>query len=112
MTSLVQHHIQTIPGAIRQQPDHMLESRHQDIEAEVAQILWDGIIKESTGPRSSPIVIILKPISNLRLYNNFRKLNEVSKFDGYPMPQVDMLIQQLGRQELRYQKTLNKVKSQ
>lgn len=33
----------------------------------------------------------------LRFCNDYRKLNEVSQFDSYPMPHVDKLTEQLGR---------------
>ncbi len=33
----------------------------------------------------------------LRFGNDFRRINEVSEFDGYPMPWVDELLDRLGR---------------
>lgn len=43
-----------------------------------------------------------------RFCNDFRKLNEVSQFDSYPMPRVDELIVRLGR--ARYISTLDLTK--
>ncbi len=40
--------------------------------------------------------------------NDFRRLNEVSEFDGYPMPRVDELLDRLGR--ARYISTLDLTK--
>jgi len=46
---------------------------------------------------SSPIVLVPKPDGSIRFCKDFRKLNEISKFDTYPMPRVDELIERLGK---------------
>lgn len=67
-----------------------------------------GVIEESNSEWSSPIVLIPKPDGSLRFCNDFRKLNTVSKFDAYPMPRVDELIERLGT--ARYLTTLDLTK--
>ncbi len=67
-----------------------------------------GVIKPSDIPWSSPIVnfvMVLKPDDTLCFYNVFRRLNEVSEFDGYPMLRVDELLDCLSR--ARYISTLD-----
>lgn len=56
-----------------------------------------GVIEPSRSPWPSPIVMVPKPDGTLRFCNDFRRLNEVSEFDGYPMPRVDELLDCLGR---------------
>ena len=56
-----------------------------------------GVIEPSRSPWSSPIVMVPKPDGTLRFCNDFRRLNEVSEFDCYPMPRVDELLDRLGR---------------
>ena len=56
----------------------------------------------------SPIVLVPKPDGTIRLCNDFRKLNEISKFDAYPMPRIDELIERLGT--ARYISTLDLTK--
>ncbi len=56
-----------------------------------------GIIEPSCSPWTSPIVMVPKPVNTLRFCNDFRKLNDVSTFDGYPMPRVDELLDRLGK---------------
>ncbi|KAI2645035.1 Transposon Ty3-G Gag-Pol polyprotein [Labeo rohita] len=97
-TNVVQHDIRTPPGVIvRQRPYRVPEARRQAIEEEVQQMLKLGVIEPSRSPWSSPIVIVPKPDGTLRFCNDFRRLNEVSEFDGYPMPRVDGLLDRLGR---------------
>ncbi len=56
-----------------------------------------GVIEPSRSPRSSLIVMVPKPDGTLRFCNDFRRLNEVSEFDGYLMPRVDELLDRLWR---------------
>ncbi|KAI2647274.1 Retrovirus-related Pol polyprotein from transposon 17.6 [Labeo rohita] len=97
-TNILHHEIRTSPGVIvRQRPYRVPEARRQAIEEEVQQMLKLGVIEPSRSPWSSPIVMVPKPDGTLRFCNDFRKLNEVSEFDGYPMPRVDELLDRLGR---------------
>ncbi len=64
------------------------------------EMLRLGVIEPSRSPWSSPIVMVPKPDGTLRFCNDFRRVNEVSEFDGYPMPRVDELIDRLGRARL------------
>lgn len=55
-----------------------------------------GVIKESHSAWSSPIVLTPTPDGTDRFCNDLRKLNEISKFDTYPVHRVDELIEWLG----------------
>ncbi|KAI2667015.1 Retrovirus-related Pol polyprotein from transposon 17.6 [Labeo rohita] len=97
-TNVIQHDIRTPPGVIvRQRPYRVPEARRQAIEDEISEMLKLGIIEPSRSAWSSPIVMVPKPDGTLRFCNDFRRLNEVSEFDGYPMPRVDELLERLGR---------------
>ncbi len=97
-TSVLQHDIRTPPGVVvRQRPYRVPEARRQAIEEEVQQMLKLVVIEPSRSPWSSPIVMVPKPDGTLRFCNDFRRLNEVSEFNGYPMPRVDELLDRLGR---------------
>ncbi len=108
-TNIIQHDIQTPPGVIvRQRPYRVPEARRRAIEEEIHQMLKLGVIEPSRSPWSSPIVLVPKPDGTLRFCNDYRRLNEVSQFDGYPMPRVDELLDRLGR--ARYISTLDLTK--
>ncbi|CAM4638232.1 unnamed protein product [Caretta caretta] len=55
-----------------------------------------GVIEESHNQWSSPIVLVPKPDSTTRFCNDFRRLNKISKFDAYPIPPIDELLDRLG----------------
>ncbi|KAL0185140.1 hypothetical protein M9458_020837, partial [Cirrhinus mrigala] len=108
-TNVLSHDIRTPPGVIvRQRPYRVPEARRQAIEAEIQKMLKLGVIEPSRSPWSSPIVLVPKPDGTLRFCNDYRRLNEVSDFDSYPMPRVDELLERLGR--ARYITTLDLTK--
>ena len=96
-THVIRHDIDTVPGkVIRQRPYRIPQARRRAIKDELEMMLKLGVIEDSYSPWSSPIVIVPKPDGTLRFCNDFRKLNELSRFDAYPMPRVDELIERLG----------------
>ena len=96
-TNVIYHDIFTTPGkVVRQRPYRIPQARRHAIREEVGNMLKLKVIEESNSPWSSPIVIVPKPDGSLRFCNDFRKLNEISTFDAYPMPRVDELIERLG----------------
>jgi hypothetical protein len=108
-THLIKHHIKTEPHSkVYMKPYRIPEARREAVSSEVKYMLELGVIEESTSEWSSPIVLIPKPNGTWRFCNDFRKLNEVSKFDAYPMPRVDELFERLGK--ARYITTLDLTK--
>ncbi|KAF0031948.1 hypothetical protein F2P81_016503 [Scophthalmus maximus] len=96
-TKVIQHHKITEPGKkVRLRPYRIPEAQRATIKEEVRKLLEMGVIEESRSAWSSPIVLTPKPDGTDRFCNDLRKLNEVSKFDAYPMPRVDELIERLG----------------
>ena len=96
-TDVIQHDIITEPGKkVRLRPYRIPEAKRATISEEVKKMLELGVIEESHSAWSSPIVLIPKPDGTERFCNDFRKLNEISNFDAYPMPRVDELMERLG----------------
>lgn len=65
------------------------------VEQEAQKILEFGVIEESNSLRCSaplPPVLVPKSDGSVCFCIDFCKLNEVSFFDAYPMPWVDVLI--------------------
>nr|XP_014351258.1 PREDICTED: uncharacterized protein LOC102352713 [Latimeria chalumnae] len=97
-TTAIYHDIVTPPGVtVKVKPYHIPEAKKKEIAAEVKRMLDLGVIEESYSEWSCPIVLVLKPSRTWRFCNNFRKLNEVPKFDAYPMLHVEELIEKLGK---------------
>lgn len=56
-----------------------------------------GVIEPSKSEWSSPIVIVPKKDNTLRICIDFRKLNAQSRFDAYPMPRIEDLLERIGQ---------------
>lgn len=68
--------------------------RPQDLEdarRHIQQSIDAGIIKPSSSPFASPIVLIRKKSGKLRLCVDYRKLNGKTIRDSYPIPKVEEL---------------------
>ncbi len=88
---------QTLPGEVaRSRPYHLPEHRKNVVREELKAILDLGVIEESHCDWASPIVLVPKTDGSVRLCVDYRKVNAVSKFDAYPMPRVDELLDRLG----------------
>uniref|UniRef100_A0AB38Z1K8 RNA-directed DNA polymerase n=1 Tax=Biju errantivirus TaxID=3078397 RepID=A0AB38Z1K8_9VIRU len=71
------------------------------VEAEVAKMLKDGIIRPSRSPWNSPVWVVTKKEDasgekKFRLVIDYRTLNKKTKSDKYPMPEISHILDQLG----------------
>lgn len=64
-----------------------------------------GIVEHSWSEWFSLVVLVLKTDGTLRFCIDFRYLNSVSKFDSYPTPRIDDLIECLGK--AKFQTTID-----
>ena len=55
-------------------------------QKQVAEMLNDGVIEPSCNPWSSPVVLITKKDGTFRFCAGYRKLNNVTVKDVYPLP--------------------------
>ena len=65
------------------------------IQAEVDRLLAEGIIEESTSPYSFPLLVVPKKNGKHRVVTDFRKLNDASIKNAYPLPHIHHLLDQL-----------------
>ncbi|EYB82894.1 hypothetical protein Y032_0348g3182 [Ancylostoma ceylanicum] len=69
------------------------------LKLEVQEMLKDlkerQIIEESSSPWASPIVLVAKKDGGIRLCVDYREVNKVTKKDCYPLPSIDVALQNL-----------------
>lgn len=64
---------------------------------ELRELLDQGLVEESASEWSSPLVIVKKKDGGNRICVDYRKVNTVTKFDSYPMPRVDEMLDAVGK---------------
>ena len=55
-----------------------------------------GVIEPSSSPWSSPVVLVQKKDGTNRFCADYRRLNEVTHKDSYPLPRIDDTIDALS----------------
>ena len=102
VTDKIKHHI-SVP---RDTPPiyipayRVAHSQKQNIEKEVEKMLEQGIIKESDTPWSFPLLCVPKKDKTLRVVVDFRRLNDLTATDPYPMPSMRDLLTTIGHNKV------------
>ena len=94
-TSLVEHEIHTTGPAIRL-PFRRQNPVIRDIEQQqVKEMLRDEVIRPSTSPWASPVVMVKKKDGTMRFCVDFRKMNDATIKDAHPLPRIDDTLESL-----------------
>ena len=59
-----------------------------------------GVVRESSSPYASPVVVVNKKDNTNRVCVNYRKLNNLTVFDPEPMPTAEHLFRKLTGDKL------------
>lgn len=66
----------------------------RELKTQLQELLEYGFIMSSVSPWGTPILFVRKD-SSMRLYINYRMLNQVTVKNCYPLPWIDDLFDQL-----------------
>ena len=81
------HKIDTGDNApFRQRPYRIPQSQLEMVDKNIEEMLNKGIIQETNSPWSQPLVIVTKKDGSPRFCVDFRKLNNITKQQIFPMP--------------------------
>ncbi|XP_042624230.1 uncharacterized protein cuzd1.1 [Cyprinus carpio] len=100
-TTAVVHDIPTGEAPpIKQRHRRVPPQIFQEVKRHVQNLVSQGILKESSSPWASPTVIVMKKDGSVRFCCDYRKLNQVTYKDAYPLPRVDESLEALGNAKL------------
>ena len=66
------------------------------MRAHIRDLLERGVIRESSSPWASPIVVVRKKDQSIRLCVDYRRLNSVTIKSAFPLPRINESLQALG----------------
>ena len=89
-TGLVKHTINTGDASPIKQPVRRLPfHQRQLVKSMLDDMSNRGIIEPSSSPWSAPIVLVKKKDGSQRFCVDYRRLNNITKKDAYPLPRID-----------------------
>ena len=97
ITNMVTHNIETGNAMpVRQRAYKQAYCERQKTRELTKELLNEGIIQYSYSPWSSPVVLVKKKDNSTRFCVDYRKLNEITKKDNYPLPRIDDALDRLS----------------
>ena len=89
-TERLKHSIYTGDSApVRQPVRRVPPHRRQEVHDLLQDMLKRKIIQPSSSPWASPIVLVRKSDGSTRFCVDFRKLNDITRKDTYPLPHIE-----------------------
>jgi hypothetical protein len=89
-TNKVYHRIDTGDDRPNSQPPRRVPLLKQAVVSDMIDDMQRrGVFEESDSPWSSPVVPVRKKNGELRFCVDYRKLNDVTKKDSFPLPRID-----------------------
>ncbi|XP_068208702.1 uncharacterized protein [Palaemon carinicauda] len=94
----LQHDVVLKPNAqpIRQTPYRLNPRKAEAVRKEVSYMLENDLITPSSSPWSSPVVLVKKENGQDRLCFDYRKVNDLTVADNFPLPRIEDCIDKIG----------------
>lgn len=99
MTDRAKHHIRLKPNTkpVYIPAYRLPHSQRAIVDDMIHDMLQEGVIQESYSPWNSPIFLVPKKDKSFRPVIDFRRVNDVTVDDHYPLPVLKDLLMSLGR---------------
>jgi hypothetical protein len=77
---------------IFQRPRRTPLTYQQIMKEHIDELLKNGLIQPGSGAWASPVVMVRKKDGTLRFCVDYRRLNQITKKDVYPLPRIDDIL--------------------
>ena len=105
---MVQHAIDTgDTPPLKQQPYRTPIVKREKVAQLIREMQEQGIVQPSSSTWASPVVLVPKKDGSSRFCVDYRRLNNITKKDVYPLPRIDDILDTLG--QAKYFTTLDLV---
>ena len=81
---------------VRQRHRPLPPSQYKAVRDHIHSLMEEGIVRESGSPWASPVVVVQKKDSSIRLCVDYRRLNQLTHRDSFPLPRIEESLQALG----------------
>ena len=82
---------------IKQKTRGIPQSFREEFKKTLQEMKDSGMVVDSNSPWCSPVRLVRKPDGSIRVCVDFRKLNNVTVKDSFPIPTIEHIIQHLGK---------------
>jgi hypothetical protein len=96
-TTMAEHHIDTGDITPIRCRTRLLPAFKQELASrELKKMIDLGVVEESVSPWAAPIVLVKKKDNSWRFYVDYRQLNNATKKDSYPLPNIQDTLSSLA----------------
>ena len=81
---------------IRQRPYRVPLAMRETVKKELDKMLELEVFQASASPWALPVVLAEKGDGEIRFCVDYRKVNQVARFDAYSMPRIEEVLEQVG----------------
>lgn len=98
-TSMIQHKIELIEGAIPKRPPKYRRSpaMQREIQKEIDRMIELDVIEESSSDWCNPLLPVRKPSGEWRVCLDCRNINKVTKNEAYPLPDMQDILAKIEK---------------
>lgn len=99
LCNYIEHDINLLSSCqapIRQAPYKVHPHKREIMEKEVNYLITHHLAEPSMSPWASPCILVPKPDGSYRFCTDYRKVNQVTIKDSYPLPLIEDLLNTIG----------------